>query len=137
MKTFLNKYNFLLPLISSILYGLALFNLFPNFLYSFVIIIFSLYFFPVKDLMNRDNINTKEMKIKVIPIFANFCLSVLLALSIPYLYLNNLNLKQIISILGIINVILLMYFYVKDENNKRSLIHLCFIFFTSALLGIS
>jgi hypothetical protein len=94
------------------------------------------YFFPLRDLVLGSDLQRKENNIDFLRLFANFILSVLLLISVPLLYLNNNNsIKLIIKILALINFGFLVYYYFKDKDNKRSIIHLSFIFFTAGLLA--
>ena len=138
MKEFLRKQDYILPLIASVLFFFTQRDYFPSFIYTLLIVIFGFYFFPVKNILlffDTDS-QLKSRKIDFISLFANFVLSILLVISIPLLYLHeNESINLIIKILSLINFSFLIYFYFKDHNNKRSIIHLCFVFFTAILIG--
>ncbi len=135
MKT-LNKYDYLLPLVAMVLLFLTQRDVFPTLIYTILILFMGIYLFPLRDLLFGDNLQKKEKNIDFLRLFANFVLSVLLLISIPLLYLNDNNsIQLIIKILALINFGFLVYYYFKDKDNKRSIIHLCFIFFTAGLLA--
>ena len=130
----LNKYDYLLPLIAMVLFFLTERDVLPTLIYTIFIVLMGVYFFPLKDVILGDNLQLKEKNIDFLGLFANFILSVLLVISVLFLYLNdNDSIKMIIKILALINFGFLVYYYFKDNDNKRSIIHLCFVFFTAGL----
>jgi len=135
MKTF-RKYDYLLPIVAMILLFLTQRDVFSTLIYTILILFMGVYFFPLRDLVLGSDLQRKENNIDFLRLFANFILSVLLLISVPLLYLNNNNsIKLIIKILALINFGFLVYYYFKDKDNKRSIIHLSFIFFTAGLLA--
>lgn len=132
----LKKYDYLLPLIAAVLFFLTQRAILPTLIYTIFIVLAGVYFFPLKDVILGDNLKLKEKNIDFLGLFANFILSVLLVISVLFLYLNdNDSFKMIIKILALINFGFLVYFYFKDKDNKRSIIHFCFVFFTANLLA--
>ena len=131
----LRKYDYLLPLLAYILFFITQRNHFPFFLYAIVMVIMGLYFFPLKDLVLEGNFQLKGKNIDFLGLFANFILAMLLAVSVIFLYKDNIgSMDFFVKILVFINFAFLVYFYFKDDNNNRSLVHLCFIFFSTALV---
>lgn len=132
----LKKYDYLLPLIAMVLFFLAQREVLPTLIYTIFILLAGVYFFPLKDVILGDNFQLKEKNIDFLGLFANFILSVLLVISVLFLYLNdNDSIKMIIKILALINFGFLVYYYFKDKDNKRSIIHLYFVFFTAGILA--
>ena len=135
MKT-LSKYDYLLPIIAMVLLFFTQRGVFPTVVYTILILFMGVYFFPLRDLILGNNLQQKEKNIDFLKLFANFILSVLLVISVPLLYLNDNNsIQLIIKLLALINFGFLVYYYFKDKDNTRSIIHLCFIFFTVGLLA--
>ncbi len=131
----LRKYDYLLPLLAFILFFLTQRNHFPFFLYAIMMVIMGLYFFPLKNLILEGNLQLKEKNIDFLGLFANFILATILASSVLFLYKNDIgSLDLSIKILVFINFAFLVYFYFKDDDNNRSLLHLCFTFFATALV---
>ena len=98
-------------------------------------VIMGLYFFPLKNLILEGNLQLKEKNIDFLGLFANFILATILASSVLFLYKNDIgSLDLSIKILVFINFAFLVYFYFKDDDNNRSLLHLCFTFFATALV---
>ena len=135
MMKVLIKYEYLLPLVVSVLLFLTLRDSFSSLLYTVIVAIAGVYFFPLRDFVLGDDLQWKEKNIDFIGLLASFFLSVILAISVPFLYLSeNESIKLIIKILALINFAFLVYFYFKDQDNKRSILHFCFTFFTAVLM---
>lgn len=129
------KYEYILPIICSIIYFLAIKNIIPNLFYAVFAILVSLYFFPLK-LILKNNSTEDYDKNNLMRIISFIIISIISALSIIILINNNLDLRYIFKVLSIINVFLLIYFYIKKYNKSTLLTHFGFIIFTSAIIGI-
>lgn len=137
MKAKLFKYDFIIPIIASLLFFFTLKLELPYYIYSFVIVIFGMYFFPIKDILFFNEYKNSKRKIIFLSLLANLALSLILIMSIMYLYIiDGSSLKLLINILTIVNILFLIYFYLFDNTRNRIIIHFCFIFFTAALIGI-
>jgi hypothetical protein len=137
MKIKLYKHDYVIPIIASVLFFFTVKLQMPYYGYALIIVVFGLYFFPVKDIILFNESKSSKKKLVLFSLIANLVLSVILTISIPYLYLkDNSNLKLIITILGIINILFLVFFYLFDNTRSRIMVHIFFIFFTAALIGI-
>ncbi len=116
MTEILKKYDHLLPLIAAVLFFLTQRDTFPVLVYTIFIVLIGVYFFSLKDVILGDNFQLKEKDVDFLGLFANFIISVLLVISVPFLYLNdNDSIKMIIKILALINFALLIYFNLKNH----------------------
>ncbi|MCD6544714.1 MAG: hypothetical protein J7K34_09420 [Flavobacteriaceae bacterium] len=134
MTKILKKYDYLLPLIAAVLFFLTQRDTFPTLVYTIFIVLMGVYFFPLKDIVLGNNLQLKEKNIDFLGLFANFILMALLAMSVYLLFFDsNESIQWLIRILFFINFSFLVYFYMKDDDTKRSIVHLCFIFFATIL----
>lgn len=108
-------------------------NVFPVYVYTFIAIIISLYFFPIRYLLY---LYKKYIQKKVTLIFTGLLFTILLVLSILDLYLpKNIFVKYTISAVGVLNLIFMLYYYVRF--NKFLLLNFLFVFiatFANSLL---
>lgn len=109
-------------LIILIMYCLMVKNYFSSLIYLIIILVGSIYFFPIKVILNRKHPNLSLM------IVSSFLISVSLVLSHLSYVMNQLseNFKFILFFLMIINLFLVYKFTQIDNNNKY--LHLILLF---------
>lgn len=129
------KHEFILPLIGSIIYFIAIKQIIPHLFYAVFAIFLSLYYFPLKLILNNNDFEYYGRN-NLMRIISYILISILSALSIIILINNNLELINIFKILAIINFLLLIYFSFKNYDRSIILLHFGLMIFTSAIVGI-
>ncbi len=132
----LYKFEFLLPVIVSILYFLQVKQVIPITLYVIFASLTGIYFFPVKLLFDK-TLSNNHLKNKLLEIISISIFSIIIIFSIILLYEKaNVSLKISFEILSIVNVLLAIYYSMIDNRGNTFVTHLGFIVLTSAILGI-
>lgn len=137
MKTQKTLYKTIDPLIGlgiGVLYYLTYGEHIPNFIYSFIAIIFALYFFPVK--LFLFNQKETEQKWSFIHALSDPVISLLFALSILSLFTpegDNM-FRNIIAIAAIINGLLMWYHYFAGSSKYFVATHFCLGFLSAGMV---
>jgi len=113
-----DRYIILAALVLIIIINL---NELSSFLIYLPILIFALYFFPIKLILKKEDINRK------IHFIANFITSLILVLPLINFYVDNIFLELSSLVLLIGNIILMYYFY--DKNKSEFLNHIVLLFY--------
>ena len=107
----------------SILCFLAVYKVAPNFIYTFVAAIATIYFFPLKAILNKD--------INSIVSFIYF--SIVIGLTVPMLFITSPELVMGYKVLAILNTVFLFYFLYKG-NREFVIRHAVFMIFTPVII---
>ena len=132
----IDRYEFLLPIIASIIYFFTVKHVIPRIPYVIFASLISIYFFPMKLFFNKvlsDNL----LKNRLTELTSILIFSMIAAFSIVLLFEKaNANLKILFEILSIINVLFVLYYSIIDNKRNTFITHLGFIVLTAAILGI-
>lgn len=104
-----------------------------RFFYVIIAVALSLYFFPVRVIIDF----FKQKKILLMELLSNFFVGTTIAFSIPVLYLlpnETSNFKILIACFGLINLLLLIHFYMKNKKQYKNT-HLVLIFLIAVLFS--
>ena len=132
----LYKFEFLLPILASILYFFAVKQIIPKTLYVIFASITGVYFFPVKLLFDK-TFSGKQLENKLTELISILIFSLLMVFPIILLFDKaNITLKISVDLLSIINVLFAIYYSVIDNRKKTFVTHLGFTVLTAAILGV-
>ena len=116
------KFEFLLPVLASVLYFFTVKQVTPKLLYIIFASITGVYFFPVKLLFDK-TFSGKQLKDKLAKLISILIFSLIMVFSMILLfYKANIILKGSFEILSILNVLFAIYYSVID-NRKKSFRH--------------
>ncbi len=132
----IDKYEFLLPIIASIIYFFVVKQVIPKISYIVFASLISIYFFPMRFIFNKV-LSENSLKNRLIELISILVFSIITVLSITLLFANtNSNLKILFEVFSIINVLFVLYYSIANNRKNTFITHLGFIVLTSAILGI-
>ncbi len=125
LNTIENKVDYLIVIISYIFLFITIKQIIPIYIYALFALLISLYFFPLRLIIN---LNKKKSKVNLV--ITGLIFSILLTFSILNLYIPNDNfIKYTIYAMGLLNFAFMIYYYLK--HNQFLLLNFLFIFFSS------
>ncbi len=132
----LYKFEFLLPVLASVLYFFSVKQVIPKVLYVVFATATGIYFFPIKLFFDKI-FSGKMLKDKLIELISIMIFSLLAVFSF-FLLLGKANatIKTSFEILSILNVLFVIYYSVFDYRKDAFIVHLGFTILTSAVMGV-
>ena len=125
LNTIENKVDYLIVIISYLFLFITTKQIIPIYVYAFFALLISLYFFPLRLI-----INLKKKISKLNLVITGLIFSILLTFSILNLYIpNDSFIKYTIYGTGLLNIAFMIYYYLK--HNQFLLLNFLFIFFSS------
>jgi len=136
MKRFnLEKYEYLLPIICSLVYFLTVKNIVSSLYYGLIAIVIALYFFPLKLILISKNRNNFGQN-KFVRIFSFLVISTIAILPMLILVNNNQELVRVFKVVSLINCYFLFHSYIKEYDRSTLFTHIGFTILSSAVIGI-
>ncbi len=132
----IDKYEFWLPIIASVIYFFTVKQVIPKISYAVFASLTGAYFFPIKLFLDKtmsDNI----LENRLVELISILIFTLISGFSILLLFENtNANLKISFELLSIINVLFVLYYSITDNRKNTFITHLAFTVLTAALLGV-
>lgn len=130
------KKDYILLLLLSVLHFLSVKNVIPNFTYLLIALIMSFYFFPIKLFLDK-SLFTKPLKKKTIKVFSYFIIGNIIVFSALLLYIDGPGFfKNALFIYGMLNLILLFYFYFTENISSSFILSVCTSILVSATTSL-
>lgn len=130
------KKDYLLILLLSVLYFLSVKNVIHNFAYLIIALISSLYYFPIKLFLDK-SLFTQPIKKKVIKVLSYFIIGNIIAFSGLLLYIDGSGFfRNALFVYGMLNLILLFYFYFTESISTSFILSLSTIILISAITSL-
>lgn len=131
------KKDYILLLLLSVLYFLSIQKVIPNFVYLIIALINSFYFFPIKLFLDK-SLFTGPMKRKVIKVFSYFIISSIIVFSALLFYTDDGNnfIRTTLFVYGMLNLILLFYFYFTENISSSFILSVCTSILVSATTSL-
>lgn len=135
-KTNILKKDYILILILSVLYFLSVKNVIPTFAYLIIALVGSFYFFPIKLFLDKNLFNETRNK-KIAKILSYFVIGNIIVFSALMLYVDGPGFfRNSLFVYGILNSILLFYFYFTENVSSNFILSACTIILISATTSI-
>lgn len=129
--------GYLVPIAVSILYFITVKQVVPNIIYLILVVLISLYYFPIKLILFFNHSKESTVRDKMQVLLSNLLFSIILSLSILNIYLvGSEGLSNIIGIFAILNFLAIIYFYATDKISYNFIMHFCFLILISAVMFV-
>lgn len=131
------KKDYILILLLSVLYFLSVKNVIHNFAYLIIALAISFYFFPIKLILDK-SLFTQPKKLKIIKVISYFIISSIVAFSALLFYTDSGPgfFRNALFVYGLLNMILLFYFYFTENISSNFILSACTVVLISATTSL-
>lgn len=134
-KTF-QKRDYILVLLQSLVHFLTIKNIIPTVVYLVIAVLVSIYFFPIKLLLENKFLGVLNKK-KAVLALSYFVISNIITLTALTVYLDSKGfLYTALLIYSLINFAFLLYFHFKENMRYNFILAFCVVILTSSVVGL-
>ena len=129
--------DYIFLIILAVLNFLSTKEVIPNYVYLLIALLGSFYFFPIKLFLDK-SLFTGPMKRKVIKVFSYFIISSIIVFSALLFYTDDGNnfIRTTLFVYGMLNLILLFYFYFTENISSSFILSVCTSILVSATTSL-
>lgn len=136
LKQILQK-DYILLLLLSVLYFLAIKSVLPAFIYLICALLTSFYFFPIK-LFLGSALDKNSSSKRIIVLLSYFVIGNIIALTALIAFQSDLDfIRTAIFIYGLVNLAFLIYYHFTESGSYNFMLTVCTVILTSAVIGFS